>query len=101
MQDVLITEKSIDYELLDSGNGKKLERFGKFILSRPDPQAIWPKLDQALWQSADAEFVRTGQFGKWNIKTKIPESWEIKLGGLSFNLELLPSKHLGVFPEQS
>ncbi len=101
MQELLITEKSADYELLDSGEGEKLERYGKIILSRPDPQAIWQKNLKEEWDSAHATFVRTGQFGKWQIKGKIPESWGVKLGGFNFSLELLPSKHLGVFPEQS
>ena len=93
----LLTEKSTDYELLDSGKGEKLERFGSVFLSRPDPQALWPKmLPEAEWQKADAVFART-----WKIKGKIPEDWKITLEGIVFNLKLLPSKHVGVFPEQS
>ncbi len=102
MQSILITEKSADYELLDSGYGEKLERYGKVILSRPDPQALWPKrLSEIDWNKADAVFSRTGATGKWQIRTEIKEPWEVKLEGLSFSLQLLPSKHLGLFPEQS
>ena len=98
----LITEKSADYELLDSGSGEKLERYGKVVLSRPDPQAIWSKkLTDTDWKKADAVFTRAGTSGKWQIKNNPPEPWEISLCGLKFALKLLPSKHLGVFPEQS
>lgn len=102
MENILITEKSADYELLDSGEGKKLERYGKVILSRPDPQALWPKsLSEKDWSRADDVFTRTGVTGKWKINKEIPEPWIVKLEELNFSLKLLPSKHLGVFPEQS
>lgn len=102
MENILITEKSADYELLDSGGGEKLERYGKVILSRPDPQAIWPKLMSEIeWKKANAVFTRTGTIGKWQINKEVPEPWGISLEGLSFSLKLLPSKHLGLFPEQS
>src|SRR3989344_3470815 len=110
----LITEKSVDYELLDSGDGQKLERYGKIILSRPDPQALWPKsLPEAEWKKSDAVFTRVGNSGKWlKPQSGSPdqskssdlgkmEPWVVTLEGLTFNLELLPSKHLGLFPEQS
>jgi|SRR5581483_379143 len=82
------------YELIDSGNGRKLERFGSIVLDRPDPQALWPKLlSDSEWQKADAVFDR-----KWNIKK---EDWVIDFQGLKFSLKLLPSKHVGLFPEQA
>ncbi len=109
--EMLITEKSKDYELLDSGDGQKLERYGSIILSRPDPQALWPKsLPETEWKKADAVFTRTSTSGKWNKPKDSFQSparqnhsggWRISLEGLTFNLELLPSKHLGLFPEQS
>lgn len=95
----LITEKSKDYELLDSGGGEKLERYGEFVLRRPDPQAIWQKRLKIEWEKADAVYERQGTSGRWK-KNTLPESWKINLEGISFNLSLLPSKHLGVFPEQ-
>lgn len=102
---ILITEKSADYELLDSGDGEKLERYGKVVLSRPDPQALWPKsLSEEKWKKADAVFTRVGIAGKWQfLKTKENSftPWRISLSGLNFQLQLLPSKHLGLFPEQS
>ena len=100
--EILITEKSTDYELLDSGGGEKLERYGRVILSRPDPQAIWQKsLSVTEWKKADAVFSRIGTTGKWKINKEIKEPWTVSLEGLSFSLKLLPSKHLGLFPEQS
>ncbi|MSU45441.1 MAG: SAM-dependent methyltransferase [Candidatus Zambryskibacteria bacterium] len=102
MQNLLITDKSKDYELLDSGDGLKLERYGKMVLSRPDPQALWKRsLTTEEWNRADAKYVRTGQSGKWEVKTDSGAEWSMDLEGISFSLKLLPSKHLGVFPEQS
>lgn len=98
---LLITQKSKDYELLDSGEGEKLERYGAYILRRPDPQAIWSKkLSPEVWDKADASYIRSGAGGKWHRTKEIKEPWKIELEGSSFSLSLLPSKHLGVFPEQ-
>jgi len=81
----LITEKSKDYELIDSGEGEK-----------------WSKRKPEEWQKANAEFSRgTGAAGKWKIHSEILENWGIELEDLKFSLKLLPSKHVGVFPEQS
>jgi 23S rRNA (cytosine1962-C5)-methyltransferase len=100
--DNLITEPSADYELLDSGLGEKLERYGQVVLSRPDPQAIWSKtLPESDWKKANAIFVRVGTSGKWKTLMKKGDSWQVKINDLKFQLQLLPSKHLGVFPEQS
>jgi 23S rRNA (cytosine1962-C5)-methyltransferase len=100
--EILVTKKSKDYELLDSGEGQKLERYGEYVLSRPDTQAIWQKkLGNNEWEKADAIFSHGAKSGKWNAKGKIKEKWLVNLNDVVFNLELLPSKHLGVFPEQS
>ncbi len=108
IDNILITEKSVDYELLDSGEGEKLERYGKVILFRPDPQAIWSKsLPESEWKKADAVFSRVGTTGKWEVVTSSQHLvsrkgiWSVQLNGLTFQLQLLPSKHLGVFPEQN
>lgn len=101
MDNTLITEKSEGYELIDSGDGEKLERYGDVVLSRPDPQALWPKSDLEGWKTADAVFTRTGTAGKWDVKREIPQSWHTTISGITFSLKLLPSKHVGVFPEQS
>ena len=102
MSEILITKKSADYELLDSGAGGKLERFGDFVLSRPDPQALWQKsLPESVWQKADASFVQTAGRGKWHKRREFPEPWQISLGGIDFLLKPSVFKHIGVFPEQS
>lgn len=99
MNNILITEKSEDYELIDCGAGEKLERFGDRILRRPDPQAIWNKsLDKDKWSSASAVYERVGQTGKW--QTELPLEWSISFADFNFSLKLLPSKHTGLFPEQ-
>ncbi|MDQ5969088.1 MAG: Methyltrans protein [Patescibacteria group bacterium] len=101
MQNILITEKSKDYELLDSGEGEKLERYGRVILRRPDLQAIWEKsLPKEEWEKSDAVFTRTGTAGKWKKSKEINDTWNVSLEELVFELQLLPSKHLGLFPEQ-
>ncbi len=101
MENILITESSPDYELLDSGDLQKLERYGNVTLSRPDPQALWKKgLGDESWQKADAVFTRATTSGKWKIKESMSKNWQISFSGLRFSLELLPSKHVGLFPEQ-
>ena len=92
---ILISKPSRYYELMDSGEGMKLERFGDFTLARPDPQTLWNKSYPAFWEKADANFSE-----KWKKKKDFPESWTIKLHDLSFSLELGNFKHVGVFPEQ-
>lgn len=98
---ILITKSSKDYELLDSGDGEKLERFGKIVLSRPDPQALWEKsLPAEKWKSADAHFTRSFEKGDWKIKKGVPNSWNIDFGGLKFLIKPTAFKHTGIFPEQ-
>jgi len=93
--EILETTGWDDYELIDSGGGKRLERFGKYTLVRPDPQAIWEsKADAKLWEDADAKFTE-----KWQNKN-VPDSWNIKYKHLTFKLKLTPFKHTGIFPEQ-
>ncbi|MBI2600342.1 class I SAM-dependent methyltransferase [Candidatus Daviesbacteria bacterium] len=91
-----------DYELLDSGECQRLERFGKYILARPDPQAIWkPKLSQHEWDKAQAVFKKTSaEKGFWE-KKGIPDKWVISWKDIKFQVRLSPFKHTGVFPEQS
>lgn len=100
---VLTTPNWPDYELLDSGNGMKLERFGKYILSRPDPQAIWKrKLPQTKWADTDAYFKRIKEDrGIWHRKKHLPDMWIMSWNDLSFYVKLTPFKHTGVFPEQA
>ena len=99
---ILITKASRDYELLDSGDGEKLERFGDVVLSRPDPQALWRKLrPENEWKAANASFTRDGRDGSWNIKEGTPEKWNIDFNGLKVTIKPTAFKHTGLFPEQS
>ena len=96
-----ITKPQKEYELLDSGEGEKLERFGAFVLRRPDPQALWSKkLIPKEWSDADASFVRAGNAGKWQFRNGVPKEWNIEYGGLKLKISPTPFKHTGVFPEQ-
>lgn len=89
-----------EYELLDSGNGEKLERFGDYILRRPCSQAVWnPALSLDKWEKADASFDRKNG-NCWQNRTSLPEKWEVSIEGIKFNLSGTDFGHLGVFPEQ-
>jgi len=91
-----------EYELLDCGDGKRLERWGNRVLIRPDPQAIWPAGDEPEWEKADAVYHRSpGGGGKWEYIVKTPADWTIRYGVLSFKVHLTGFKHTGLFPEQA
>jgi 23S rRNA (cytosine1962-C5)-methyltransferase len=105
---LLESPKWQDYELLDSGDGLKLERFGPYTFVRPEVQAMWRRaLPQHEWAQAGAVFQPTGEEsgGRWALKSKITERWEMKYpldgaaGGLRFWAMTTPGRHLGVFPE--
>lgn len=99
---ILVTQPGAGYELIDSGEGEKLERWGKFTLSRPDPQALWAKrLPEAEWKKADAYFMRDSDKAEWAFRNKIPADWPIDFGGLKFLIKPTAFKHTGLFPEQS
>ena len=90
-----------DYTLLDCGDGRRLERWGSYVLARPDPQAIWQPEGGPLWAKADATYHRSGSGGgHWEVK-KLPESWRIGYRDLTFNVKPMSFKHTGVFPEQA
>jgi 23S rRNA (cytosine1962-C5)-methyltransferase len=91
-----------DYEALDTGGGAKLERWGEVILSRPDPQAIWPVADPESWSRADAVYSRseTGG-GSWTFRRELPGRWEMRYGKLRFHVRPTGFKHTGLFPEQA
>lgn len=92
--------KSDGYELLDSGEGRKLERFGNKILERPAAQAVWkPDQPESFWQKADARFDRV-EGNRWHGRTRLPEEWEAEIEGIRFRLSSTDFGHLGVFPEQ-
>ena len=93
-----------DYELLDSGSGQKMERFGQFKLIRPEAEAVWkPALPESEWRSADAFYKPAPEEngGHWEYRRKLPERWQLNYGALSFWVQTSASRHLGVFPEQS
>src|SRR3954465_15303586 len=98
---ILVTRASKDYELLDSGEGEKLERFGEVVLHRPDPQALWRKLRPDEWKNAHGVFTREGKDGSWDLKKGTPEKWNIEFGGLKMTIKPTAFKHTGLFPEQS
>lgn len=100
---MLLADDWKDYELIDTGDGDKLERWGQYVLRRPDPQIIWPIHNQkGLWEKADASYHRSSKGGgKWEYKNKLPKRWKISYGDLSFYIEPTGFKHTGLFPEQA
>lgn len=90
-----------DYELLDSGDNMKLERFGDIVVARPETQALWKKLHPELWKKADAVFAFREKKGAWDLHTPVPESWELSWDAVHFRARLTSFKHTGVFPEQA
>ena len=91
-----------DYELLDTSDGERLERWGKYILIRPDPQVIWKgKREHKLWNKADGIYRRSKSGGGAWIKNDVPEKWTINYGDMTFNLKPMGFKHTGLFPEQA
>lgn len=103
---LLISDDWGDYQLLDSGDMRKLERFGKVRVNRPDPQALWkPKTPVATWK-ADATFASTkddeDERGAWSFSGKPPpDEWAIGWDQLKLNARLAAFRHMGVFPEHS
>lgn len=87
-----------DYNLLDSGDGEKLEQLGSIILRRPSAVAIWPKKLPHLWKKANATFTREDN-KKWIFHSKVPREWTIQYKGLKFSLSLTDFGHIGLFPE--
>ena len=91
-----------DYEVLDTSAGEKLERWGKYLLVRPDPQVIWntPK-DDPLWRKYDARYARSNTGGgKWQ-NLRLPAQWQVHYKELTFQVKPMNFKHTGVFPEQA
>lgn len=98
-----IMEGFDDYRLLDSGSGRKLEKFGSVIVDRPEMQAIWsPKLDEKKWQSADGTFAGDDDAdqGRWRINRQGLETWPMEVMGVTALCRFSAFRHLGVFPEQ-
>lgn len=99
---MLLSDDWKDYEILDTGNGEKLERWGDFILRRPDPQVIWPASEKNLWEKAHARYHRSSKGGgSWEFLRKLPERWTVRYGDMSFYVQPTGFKHTGLFPEQA
>ena len=97
-------DKWRDYELIDSSDGERLERWGSYTLIRPDPQVIWKDAKKSkLWQSADASYHRSSKGGGSWEKNRLPDEWQIGYEnlGLRFTLRPMGFKHTGLFPEQA
>lgn len=91
-----------DYEVIDTSNGEKLERWGKYLLLRPDPQVIWnTSREDRRWKKINAHYHRSSKGGgEWEF-FDLPEQWTISYGKLTFNLKPFSFKHTGLFPEQA
>ena len=97
-----ISNNWIDYECLATGNGEKLERYGNIILNRPDPQIIWPKTNNKIWNKADAHYYRSNKGGgHWEYNKQLPDKWTINYKHLTFKISPTNFKHTGIFPEQA
>lgn len=93
-----------DYDLLDSGGGRKLERFGKYRLVRPEAEAIWSQASpEEEWKAAHAAFLSDSELhgGHWQRFQPLPEQWQMSYKGLKFWVKTSASRHVGVFPEQA
>ncbi|MFH1047080.1 MAG: class I SAM-dependent methyltransferase [Patescibacteria group bacterium] len=90
-----------DYELLDSGDRMKCERFGAVTVTRPEPQALWSPASPDVWRKSVARFSQQGEDGTWQVKAELPSEWTVRWENLRFGLRLSSFKHTGVFPEQA
>lgn len=98
----LIAGRWKDYEIIDTGDGMKLERWGDILLSRPDPQVIWKAANPSLWEKAHGVYRRSRSGGgQWDFTRKLPEKWTITYDNLKFYVEPTGFKHTGLFPEQA
>jgi 23S rRNA (cytosine1962-C5)-methyltransferase len=100
---VMRTTGWADYALLDSGNGRKLERYGPYRVVRPEPQCLWtPTLDADAWDSADAVFDPSDEedAGRWRFKAQPKDTWPLAWGQAKFKARFTAFRHLAFFPEQ-
>jgi len=99
---LMIGQPWADYGLIDSGDGRKLERFGHFRFIRPEPQAMWSPRE-ADWQ-ADGEFLPGADEdggGRWDLSPEVPDSWTLAWDDVRFNAQCTPFRHLGFFPDMA
>ena len=98
---MFLSDKWKDYELLDCTDGEKLERWGRFILVRPDPQVIWKTGKRDVrWDRPDGVYKRVNGGGSWTVN-RMPESWTVGYGTMKFRIKPMGFKHTGLFPEQA
>ena len=93
-----------DYDLIDSGHGRKLERYGQFLVNRPEAQCLWPPaLTDAEWAKADATFEPSDEedAGRWRFTRPLPETWPLSWGPARFHARFTAFRHLAFFPEQA
>jgi len=101
---VMRTTGWADYALIDSGNGRKLERYGPYNVVRPEPQCLWtPSLDDSVWAAADAVFDPTDEedAGRWRFAEKPKDTWPLAWGQARFKARFTAFRHLAFFPEQA
>jgi 23S rRNA (cytosine1962-C5)-methyltransferase len=104
---MILADRWIDYQLLDCGDGLKQERWGEYVLVRPDPQVLWPRHGQPVgtpWENWDGFYHRNVDGGgRWEFKRPLPESWNIRYASLNLTFKIRPTgfKHTGLFPEQA
>ena len=95
---MIISSDWKDYKCIASGDGEKIEKWGNIILRRPDPQAIWPKSNNKIWNEWDAIYHRSSKGGgSWEYKKKLPEYWTVKYKELKFRVSPTNFKHTGIF----
>ncbi len=93
--------KWTDYELIDSGDFEKCERFGDVVMVRPEPQALWSKGDTVAWSAAKLIYAQKGRDGEWQKTSVVQDRWEITWEDLKFSIRPTSFKHVGLFPEQA
>lgn len=100
--DLLITDGWDDYELLDSGAERKLERFGSIVVDRPEPLALWKKSDPGAWAKADGAFeaAEEAEQGAWRFRKGRPLDWPMRVGDVTVLCRATSFRHVGIFPEQ-
>ncbi len=98
---LLIAEDWKDFELIDCGENEKIEKWGKYILRRPDPQAIWPRQDNLVWNNFSGYYERSNTGGGYWKVANFPDSWTINYKQLKFYIRPTGFKHTGLFPEQA
>lgn len=91
-----------EYKIIDAGNGEKLEVWHDIVLRRPDPQALWPAVEDEKWNHVDGRYIRSDKGGgHWNFFTKLPNDWTVSYKDLTFKVSPTNFKHTGLFPEQA